>query len=175
MSWVVFHKTFSKDTISITLHESFSFKKKQQEFYLKSNDRKFLLNALAICIKFFQEMFRRWLKKCSPLLKCLHKWMCVRACSSECAVVCVRTCRKLRSQHRIQIHLHLFISFIVTNIVWILWQNLIYNDRLHNQDRDTIIRKDMVCRGFTSRLGQAVLFHMASVYRVCHDTTLIAG
>jgi hypothetical protein len=40
--------------------------------------------------------------------------------------------RQLKSQHRIRLHTCLFMSFIMTCMVTILWDLLIYNDRLDN-------------------------------------------
>ncbi|XP_050388452.1 calcitonin gene-related peptide type 1 receptor, partial [Patella vulgata] len=52
--------------------------------------------------------------------------------------------RILRRQHRVRIHLNLFISFIVRNIVVILWDNLVYNNRLHNLAKETLMHQNTV-------------------------------
>ncbi|XP_046585307.1 calcitonin gene-related peptide type 1 receptor-like [Haliotis rubra] len=40
--------------------------------------------------------------------------------------------RQLRTQHRIQIHLNLFLSCVMTNVLMVLWEHLVYNDRIEN-------------------------------------------
>ena len=69
-------------------------------------------------------------------------YVCVWYVSGTCLCLCA--CSKLREQHRIQIHVHLFTSFILTNVVMILWENLVYNDRLHNPAEDSLMYKDTV-------------------------------
>ncbi|CAC5393523.1 unnamed protein product [Mytilus coruscus] len=83
------------------------------------------------------------------------------ACSSASLVLLVPACvvflslRQLRSQHRIRLHTCLFLSFIMTCIMTILWDLLIYNDRLDNpastrMHQNTvssdILYKDMILR-----------------------------
>ncbi|XP_076460867.1 calcitonin gene-related peptide type 1 receptor-like isoform X2 [Babylonia areolata] len=50
--------------------------------------------------------------------------------------------RKLREQQRIQIHVHLFLSFVLTSVVMVLWENLVYSDRLHNPAQQSLMYKD---------------------------------
>ncbi|KAL8562736.1 hypothetical protein ACOMHN_022612 [Nucella lapillus] len=51
---------------------------------------------------------------------------------------------KLREQQRIKLHVHLFVSFIVTSVVLLLWENLVYSDRLHKPAQHTLMYKDTV-------------------------------
>nr|KAG5707631.1 hypothetical protein BaRGS_031013 [Batillaria attramentaria] len=50
--------------------------------------------------------------------------------------------RSLRKQHRIRIHLNLFLSFLLTNGSLLLWEILVYRDRLLNAASDTNMHKD---------------------------------
>ncbi|GFR63387.1 calcitonin gene-related peptide type 1 receptor-like [Elysia marginata] len=52
--------------------------------------------------------------------------------------------RQLRRQHRIQIHVNLLLSLVLTNIVWILWESLVYKDRMENTTENTIMHQDTV-------------------------------
>ncbi|ESP04240.1 hypothetical protein LOTGIDRAFT_170937 [Lottia gigantea] len=52
--------------------------------------------------------------------------------------------RHLRQQHRVRIHLNLFISFLLRNIVYILWDNLVYNDRLENRAAETFMHQNTI-------------------------------
>ena len=55
--------------------------------------------------------------------------------------------RQLRGQQRIQLHICLFLSFILTCILKILWDLLVYNDRIHHPWKLTFMVKYEV-RGF---------------------------
>ena len=52
--------------------------------------------------------------------------------------------RQLRKQHRIKIHLNLFLSFVFTNINMILWEHIVYYNRLETPDEVTYMRQDTV-------------------------------
>ncbi|XP_041366813.1 uncharacterized protein LOC121381547 [Gigantopelta aegis] len=52
--------------------------------------------------------------------------------------------RQLRKQHRIQIHLNLFLSFIIANVAMVMWENIVYKDRLENADEHALMYKDTV-------------------------------
>ncbi|GFO49758.1 calcitonin gene-related peptide type 1 receptor-like [Plakobranchus ocellatus] len=45
--------------------------------------------------------------------------------------------KQLLKQHRIRIHLNLFLSFILTNGSWLCWDTMVYRDRLENMQDDT--------------------------------------
>ncbi|XP_076090371.1 calcitonin gene-related peptide type 1 receptor-like [Mytilus galloprovincialis] len=74
------------------------------------------------------------------------------ACSSASLVLLVPACvvflslRQLRSQHRIRLHTCLFLSFIMTCIVTILSDLLIYNDRLDNPASTRMHQNTIFCR-----------------------------
>ena len=49
--------------------------------------------------------------------------------------------RQLRSQQRIQLHICLFLSFVLTCVLKIMWDLLVYNDRIHNPWQHTFMVK----------------------------------
>ena len=49
--------------------------------------------------------------------------------------------RQLRSQQRIQLHICLFLSFVFTCVLKIMWDLLVYNDRIHNPWQHTFMVK----------------------------------
>ena len=52
--------------------------------------------------------------------------------------------RQLRMQQRIRLHLCLFLSFITTSVLTLLWDVLVYSDRLDNPAETSIMFKDTV-------------------------------
>ncbi|GFO49760.1 calcitonin gene-related peptide type 1 receptor-like [Plakobranchus ocellatus] len=52
--------------------------------------------------------------------------------------------RQLRRQHRIQIHVNLLFSLLMTSVVWIVWEDLVYRDRLENTDENAFMHQDAV-------------------------------
>ena len=52
--------------------------------------------------------------------------------------------RQLRGQQRIQLHVCLFLSFLLTALLSLLWQLLIYNDRVENPWIETFMVKQQV-------------------------------
>ncbi|XP_059160087.1 calcitonin gene-related peptide type 1 receptor-like [Physella acuta] len=71
-----------------------------------------------------------------------------------CSIVCLLpgcaiflTFRQLRNQHRIRIHLNLFVSFTLTNAVSICWDHVIFRDRLENSREHARLHQNIaVCR-----------------------------
>lgn len=54
--------------------------------------------------------------------------------------------RFLRKQHRIRLHINFFVSFILSNLLSILWNVLVTYDRLTNSEMtDTLMYKNLVC------------------------------
>ncbi|XP_052812035.1 calcitonin gene-related peptide type 1 receptor-like [Mya arenaria] len=55
--------------------------------------------------------------------------------------------RQLRSQQRIRLHVCLFMSFILTGLLSLLWELLVYNDRVENPWKQTFMfRKEVSCK-----------------------------
>ncbi|CAH1788340.1 unnamed protein product [Owenia fusiformis] len=58
------------------------------------------------------------------------------------AMVIFLVYRTLRSQHRIRIHIHLFASFVFSSIIYILWDVLVYRDRLISAVTESVMYKN---------------------------------
>nr|KAG5704782.1 hypothetical protein BaRGS_015165 [Batillaria attramentaria] len=71
---------------------------------------------------------------------------------------------KLRAQHRVQIHVHLFASFILTNVVLVLWENLVYNDRLHNPAETSLMYKNTL----VLQIGCKILYVLTRYAWTCN-------
>eukprot|EP00106_Octopus_bimaculoides_P013693 XP_014781135.1 PREDICTED: calcitonin gene-related peptide type 1 receptor-like [Octopus bimaculoides] len=55
--------------------------------------------------------------------------------------------RPLRIQHRIRLHLNLFVSFILTAILFIMWNNLVNRDHIYHHPEETRLHRNTVgCR-----------------------------
>ncbi|KAI8777332.1 calcitonin receptor, partial [Biomphalaria glabrata] len=67
---------------------------------------------------------------------------------------------QLRKQHRIHIHLNLFVSFTLTNCVWLTWDHLIFKDRLENPREVAIMHQHII--------GCRVLYMMSRVSWTCN-------
>ncbi|CAI9727956.1 calcitonin gene-related peptide type 1 receptor-like isoform X1 [Octopus vulgaris] len=53
----------------------------------------------------------------------------------------------LRIQHRIRLHLNLFVSFILTSILFIMWNNLVNRDHIYRHPEETRLHRNTVgCR-----------------------------
>lgn len=50
--------------------------------------------------------------------------------------------RQLRVQKRIKLHINLFLSFVLHCLVLILWDTIVYRDRLQNEKHDTIMHRN---------------------------------
>lgn len=67
------------------------------------------------------------------------------ACNIASLILLVPACiifisiRQLRTQNRIKLHICLFLSFILSSVVTMMWDILVYKDRLQNEIRDTIM------------------------------------
>ncbi|CAL1533695.1 unnamed protein product [Lymnaea stagnalis] len=48
---------------------------------------------------------------------------------------------QLRRQHRVRIHINLFLSFILTNCSWLAWDHVIYKDRLENSSEMVVMHQ----------------------------------
>ncbi|XP_048247536.1 calcitonin gene-related peptide type 1 receptor-like isoform X1 [Haliotis rufescens] len=75
------------------------------------------------------------------------------ACNAISIILLVPACivfivyRQLRLQQRIKLHLCLFASFILTNVILILWDVLVYKDRLDKPKGQTLMYNNTVgCR-----------------------------
>lgn len=70
------------------------------------------------------------------------------ACNILSLVLLIPACgiflyiRQLRTQKRIKLHLCLFLSFIITSLITILWDFLVYMNRLENEKDNTLMHKN---------------------------------
>ena len=72
-------------------------------------------------------------------------WNFLSFCVSSWQVFCKTfNFRQLRTQKRIKLHLCLFLSFIITSFVTILWDFIVYLNRLENDREDTIMHQSTV-------------------------------
>lgn len=70
------------------------------------------------------------------------------ACNILSLVLLIPACgiflyiRQLRKQNRIKLHLCLFLSFIITSLITILWDFLVYLNRLENEKENTLMHQN---------------------------------